>query len=135
MFIKPLLTCGDAEKYVKGNKKKKIIFLPNASADGYLKFKNQTNPLVLILLEEANKGIEFTALAIEGVKDFKEKKEILIDEGVAFFGSEEATIVNKDFDPENFIKSLEKFKNPTAKPAATSKGREKDYDCTCCVIL
>ncbi|KAJ1818741.1 hypothetical protein LPJ60_004163, partial [Coemansia sp. RSA 2675] len=90
MFIKPLLSCGDAEKYVKGNKKKKIIFLPNANADGYLKFKNQTNPLVLILLEEAYKGIEFTALAIEGVKEFKEKKEILIDEGIAFFDSEDA---------------------------------------------
>ncbi|KAJ2887321.1 hypothetical protein H4R27_000120 [Coemansia aciculifera] len=135
MFIKPLLTAGAAEDFVKKAENKYcIIFLPSASASGYLRFKQLTDPLVLILLEHGANAVPYNALAIEGVAEFKEKKEILIDEGIAFFVDQEVTIMNKTFDYEKFEDSLKKFKNPVAK-TTSSAGYQPDYNCSCCVIL
>ncbi|KAJ2058084.1 hypothetical protein GGI17_005250 [Coemansia sp. S146] len=135
MFTQPLLTAGDAENFVKKDTNKYcVIFLPSASATGYLRFKQLTDPLVLILLEYGINAVPFNALAIEGIPEFKEKKEILIDEGVAFFVDQEVTIMNKSFDPEKFQDSLKKFKNPTA-TNTSSAGYQPDYNCSCCVIL
>ncbi|KAJ2008388.1 hypothetical protein H4R26_000245 [Coemansia thaxteri] len=131
MFISPLFKSDAAEDYINDKKNPySILFLPSSSASGYLRFKELTDPLVLILLE--NGFTHYNAVSIEAVHEFKEKKEIFIEEGVAFFIGEDVSIVNKDFDDEKFEESFKKFKIPKK----GSGGRETDYSCEgCCVIL
>ncbi|KAJ2744489.1 hypothetical protein GGI20_002927 [Coemansia sp. BCRC 34301] len=124
MFINPLLTAKDAENFVKDKKTKyTIVFLP-AENGGYLKFREKTDLLVLILLEAGKDGVPFSALANDGLADFKEKKEIFIDEGVVFFVDGEVSIAMKGFDHVEFEKNLAKFKTPKA---PTGSGGYSNY--------
>ncbi|KAJ2900716.1 hypothetical protein IWW38_000391 [Coemansia aciculifera] len=133
MFIAPLKSFDEAKGYLKDNKKGCIIFLQSESADGYLELKNKTKDLVLILLEPAN-TISYNAITSDELKKFKENKEILIDDGVAFFVNEECTIAQKGYDPEEFIKNIGKFRIPApVKP--NTYANNNDYACNCCVIL